>query len=54
MRIIDVDSHFNEPADWFVQANPGLAAKLPKMTVAEQLLDIVVGPFLLRAASLAS
>ena len=43
MRIIDVDSHFNEPADWFAKANPGLAAKLPKMTPAEQLLDIVVG-----------
>lgn len=43
MRIIDVDSHFNEPADWFAKANPTLAAKLPKMTAAEQLLDIVVG-----------
>ena len=43
MRIIDVDSHFNEPADWFAKANPTLAAKLPKMTPAEQLLDIVVG-----------
>lgn len=43
MRIIDVDSHFNEPADWFAKANPTLAAKLPKMTVAEQLLDIIVG-----------
>ncbi len=43
MQIIDVDSHFNEPADWFAKANPTLAAKLPKMTVAEQLLDIIVG-----------
>lgn len=43
MRIIDVDSHFNEPRDWFEKANPTLAAKLPKMTVAEQLIDIVVG-----------
>lgn len=43
MRIIDVDSHFNEPADWFAKANPTLAAKLPKMTAAEQLLDIIVG-----------
>ena len=43
MRIIDVDSHFNEPADWFAKANPTLAAKLPRMTVAEQLLDIIVG-----------
>jgi hypothetical protein len=43
VRIIDVDSHFNEPADWFAKANPTLAAKLPKMTAAEQLLDIIVG-----------
>ncbi|MDD3798673.1 MAG: amidohydrolase family protein [Novosphingobium sp.] len=43
MRIIDVDSHFNEPADWFAKANPALAAKLPKMTVAEQLIDVLVG-----------
>jgi hypothetical protein len=43
MRIIDVDSHFNEPADWFMKANPALAAKLPKMTAAEQLIDILVG-----------
>ena len=43
MRIIDVDSHFNEPSDWFVKANPALAAKLPKMTAAEQLVDILVG-----------
>lgn len=43
MRIIDVDSHFNEPADWFTKANPALAAKLPKMTVAEQLIDVLVG-----------
>ena len=35
MRIIDVDSHFNEPVDWFEKANPKLAAKLPKMTAAE-------------------
>lgn len=43
MRIIDVDSHFNEPSDWFAKANPTLAAKLPKMTVAEQLIDVLVG-----------
>lgn len=43
MRIIDVDSHFNEPADWFEKANPSLAAKLPRMTVADTLLDVVVG-----------
>jgi len=43
MRIIDVDSHFNEPADWFVKANPKLAEKLPRMTAAEQLIDILVG-----------
>jgi len=43
MRIIDVDSHFNEPADWFEQARPALAAQLPRMTAAEQLVDIVVG-----------
>lgn len=43
MRIIDVDSHFNEPHDWFANANPTLAAKLPKMTPAEHLLDIIVG-----------
>ena len=43
MRIIDVDSHFNEPTDWFEKANPPLAAKLPKMTGAEQLIDIMVG-----------
>ncbi len=43
MRIIDVDSHFNEPADWFEKANPKLAAKLPRMTVADTLLDVVVG-----------
>ena len=43
MRIIDVDSHFHEPLDWFEKANPKLAAKLPKMTPSEQLIDIVVG-----------
>jgi predicted TIM-barrel fold metal-dependent hydrolase len=43
MRIIDVDSHFHEPLDWFEKANPTLAAKLPKMSPAEQLIDIVVG-----------
>jgi len=43
VRIIDVDSHFNEPADWFEKANPKLAAQLPRMSVAETLLDIVVG-----------
>lgn len=43
MRIIDVDSHFNEPTDWFEKANPKLAAQLPRMTVAETLLDVVVG-----------
>lgn len=43
MRIIDVDSHFVEPQDWFEKANPALAAKLPKMTAAEQLVDILVG-----------
>jgi len=43
MRIIDVDSHFNEPVTWFEPANPKLAAKLPKMTAAEHLVDIIVG-----------
>lgn len=43
MRIIDVDSHFNEPHDWLEKANPSLAAKLPRMTVAETLIDIVAG-----------
>lgn len=43
LRIIDVDSHFNEPVDWFEKANPALAAKLPCMTVADTLLDVVVG-----------
>ncbi|MAC35758.1 MAG: hypothetical protein CME38_19475 [Haliea sp.] len=43
MRILDVDSHFQEPADWFEQANPTLAAKLPKMSVEEKFLDVVVG-----------
>ena len=43
MRIIDIDSHFNEPFGWFEEANPTLAAKLPKMSVEEQFLDIVVG-----------
>jgi predicted TIM-barrel fold metal-dependent hydrolase len=43
MRIIDVDSHFHEPLDWFEKANPALAAKLPRMSAAEQLIDIVVG-----------
>ena len=43
MRIIDVDSHFQEPFDWFETANPTLAAKLPRMSVAEQLIDIAVG-----------
>lgn len=43
MRIIDVDSHFNEPHDWFEKANPKLAAQLPRMTVADTLLDVVVG-----------
>lgn len=43
MRIIDVDSHFHEPLDWFETANPTLAAKLPRMSAAEQLIDIVVG-----------
>ncbi|MCB2067382.1 MAG: amidohydrolase [Erythrobacter sp.] len=43
MRIIDVDSHFNEPHDWFEKANPALAAKLPRMSVEETLLDVVVG-----------
>lgn len=43
MRIIDVDSHFNEPHDWFAKANPKLAAQLPRMTVADTLLDVVVG-----------
>ena len=43
MRIIDVDSHFNEPHDWFEKANPTLAAQLPRMTVADTLLDVVVG-----------
>jgi hypothetical protein len=46
MRIIDVDSHFNEPYGWFEQANPGLAAKLPRMTVSEQFLDIFAGDLL--------
>lgn len=43
MRIIDVDSHFNEPHDWFEKANPKLAAKLPRLTPAELLIDIVAG-----------
>lgn len=43
MRILDVDSHFQEPADWFEQANPTLAARLPKMSVEEKFLDVVVG-----------
>jgi predicted TIM-barrel fold metal-dependent hydrolase len=43
MRIIDVDSHFHEPLDWFEKANPTLAAKLPRMNAAEQLIDIGVG-----------
>ena len=43
MRIIDVDSHFHEPVDWFEKANPALAAKLPQMSATEQFLDIVVG-----------
>ena len=43
MRIVDVDSHFNEPHDWFEKANPKLAAQLPRMTVADTLLDVVVG-----------
>jgi len=34
MRIIDVDSHFHEPLDWFETANPTLAAKLPRMSAA--------------------
>jgi len=43
MRIIDVDSHFNEPIGWFEEANPKLAALLPRMTPAEHLVDIIVG-----------
>lgn len=43
MRIIDADSHFNEPADWFEKANPTLAKKLPRMSPAELLIDILVG-----------
>ena len=39
MRIIDVDIHFHEPFDWFEKANPTLAAKLLRMTAAEQLID---------------
>lgn len=43
MRIIDADSHFQEPADWFEKANPKLAAELPQMSAAEKLVDVVVG-----------
>lgn len=43
MRIIDADAHFQEPADWFEEANPKLAAKLPAMSAAEKLIDIAVG-----------
>lgn len=37
MRIIDVDSHFHEPLDWFVNANPALVAKLPQMSGWERV-----------------
>lgn len=43
MYIIDADSHFQEPADWFEKANPKLAARLPKMSAAEKLVDVAVG-----------
>lgn len=51
MRILEVDSHFQEPADWFEQANPKLAATLPKMSVEEKFLDVVVADLFFGASA---
>jgi uncharacterized protein len=43
MYVVDADSHFTEPFDWFEQANPKLAAEIPPMPFDEMIVDTVAG-----------
>jgi predicted TIM-barrel fold metal-dependent hydrolase len=43
MRVIDSDSHFTEPLDWFQQANPSLAAEIPPVPFVDMIVDTVAG-----------
>jgi predicted TIM-barrel fold metal-dependent hydrolase len=43
MRIIDADSHFQEPFDWFEQHFPQLAAEIPSIPVREVLAEAIAG-----------
>ena len=46
MRVIDVDSHYFEPADWLASVDPDLAAELPSQDTVERVVRFVVGDLL--------
>jgi predicted TIM-barrel fold metal-dependent hydrolase len=43
MRIVDADSHFMEPMDWFEQVDPKLAKQIPPHSHLEMLFEVVGG-----------
>lgn len=46
MRVIDIDSHYLEPADWLEQVDPKLAAEIPPHDPIERVVRFVVGDLL--------
>ena len=43
MRIIDVDSHFMEPFDWFEESFPEIHAKCPPVPLVDMVLEALMG-----------
>lgn len=46
MRVVDIDSHYFEPADWLAQVDPALAAEIPAHDPIERVVRFVVGDLL--------
>ena len=46
LRVVDADSHFTEPMDWFQRANPKLASEIPPVPFEEMVIDVVTGDLL--------
>ena len=46
MTVIDVDSHFMQPFDWYLDARPDLAARLPEPDMLELLGEALFGDLL--------
>src|SRR5437870_5305765 len=43
MRIIDPDSHFIEPVEWFEKGFPKLAAQIPPIPLGEIIAESIAG-----------